>query len=301
MSDKFGLTSLETLLGADDAQSMSVEQLISFYNHPFKVNDDSEMKALIESIEENGVLTPVLIREATSAHNEPKLYEIISGHRRVYAARMAGLKEVPVVIKKMTDEEAVIAMVDSNMQRENILPSERAYSLKMKYDAMKKQGKRSDLTLDHFEPKLSSKELGEVFDMSAAQIKRYIKITDLIPGLMDYMDTKYINLAVGYALSFIDEDSQMVIYNYLQKGNKLNSKQANNLKVYNEGGTPIKEGEVEVLISDPKPKRQFKLSSEKIKEYFPDSMSEKDIESIIMDLLEKWKNGREDGSNNNDF
>jgi ParB family chromosome partitioning protein len=230
----------------------------------------------------------------TSAHNEPKLYEIVSGHRRVYAARMAGLKEVPVVIKKMTDEEAVIAMVDSNMQRENILPSEGAYSLKMKYDAMKKQGKRSDITLDHFEPKLSAKELGEVFDMSAAQIKRYIKITDLIPGLMDYMDTKYINLAVGYALSFIDEDSQMVIYNYLQKGNKLNSKQANNLKVYNEGGTPIKEGEVEVLISDPKPKRQFILSSKKIKEYFPDSMSEKDIESIIMDLLEKWKNGRED-------
>lgn len=285
---KFGFTSVTDLLGAnEDSTFISIDSLVSFSNHPFKVIDDADMVELVESIKENGVISPIIVR--TSAHNEPKLYEIISGHRRVHAAKLAGLKEVPATIKEMTDDEAVVLMVNANMQRKELLPSERAYSLKMKYDAMKRQGKRSDLTSDQNEPKLSSEELGKAFDMSAAQIKRYIKVADLIPELMEYLDKKRINMAIGYELSFIDKDSQMVIYNYLQKGNKLDRKQAIDLKDYNSGGMAINEGDIENLLDKKKPKRKFNMSSKKLDEYFPESMSEEDIENIIIELLEKWK------------
>lgn len=290
---KFGFTSVTDLLGAnEDSTFISIDSLISFSNHPFKVIDDADMVELVESIKENGVISPIIVR--TSAHNEPKLYEIISGHRRVHAAKLAGLKEVPATIKEMTDDEAVVLMVNANMQRKELLPSERAYSLKMKYDAMKRQGKRSDLTSAHYEPKLSSEELGEAISLSAAQIKRYIKLADLISELMECLDNKEINIAIGYDLSFIDTDSQMVIYNYLQKGNKLSTKQAKTLKEYNKDGTSINEGDVEVLLEEETPKRKFKMSSKKIDKYFPKDMSEEDIENVIIELLEKWSvdNGR---------
>lgn len=292
--NKFFSSSVSDLLGASDAGSngaeqISIDNLSAFKNHPFKVLYNDDMTDLSESIKENGVITPIIVRSL--GLNQ---YEIISGHRRVQAAKMAGLTEVPAIVKELTDDEAIIAMVDANMQREEILPSERAWSLKMKYDAMKRQGKRADLTSAHFEPKLSSAELGESVGMSAAQVKRYIKLTDLIPELLNCLDEKTINASVGQDLAFIDAESQKAIYSYISKGNKLNGKQSKKLKDYNEDGKPIREGEVEGILrdnEDKKPKRTFKMSSTKIDQYFPEDVSEEKIEEIIIELLEKWKQG----------
>ena len=292
--NKFFSSSVSDLLGASDAGSngaeqISIDNLSAFKNHPFKVLYNDDMTDLSESIKENGVITPIIVRSL--GLNQ---YEIISGHRRVQAAKMAGLTEVPAIVKELTDDEAIIAMVDANMQREEILPSERAWSLKMKYDAMKRQGKRVDLTSAQNEPKLSSAELGESVGMSAAQVKRYIKLTDLIPELLNCLDEKTINASVGQDLAFIDVESQKAIYSYISKGNKLNGKQSKKLKDYNEDGKPIREGEVEVILrdnEDKKPKRTFKMSTARIDQYFPEDVSEEKIEEIIIELLEKWKAG----------
>ena len=292
--NKFFSSSVSDLLGASDAGSngaeqISIDNLSAFKNHPFKVLYNDDMTDLSESIKVNGVITPIIVRSL--GLNQ---YEIISGHRRVQAAKMAGLTEVPAIVKELSDDEAIIAMVDANMQREEILPSERAWSLKMKYDAMKRQGKRVDLTSAQNEPKLSSAELGESVGMSAAQVKRYIKLTDLILELLNCLDEKTINVSVGQDLAFIDAESQRVIYNYISKGNKLNGKQSKKLKDYNEDGKPIREGEVESILrdnEDKKLKRTFKMSSTKIDQYFSEDVSEEKIEEIIIELLEKWKQG----------
>lgn len=272
----------EDLLGAtNDIQMINVEDLVPFKNHPFKVLDDENMDGLMESIRENGILTPVLARSIGDK------FEIISGHRRIHAAELIGLCEVPTIVKDMSDDEAILYMVDCNMQRESLLPSERAWSIKMKYDALKRQGKRTDL--ENGESKISSEEVGNEFGISAAQVKRFIKLTSLIPELMDFLDSKKINVGMGYDLSFIDSKSQKVISDYIIAGNKLNGKQVKRLRSYNSDGTLINAEDILTIISDEKPKRKFSLSSKKINEYFPESMSEEEVSNTIMQLLEDWK------------
>lgn len=272
----------EVLLGAtNDIQMINVEDLVPFKNHPFKVLDDENMDGLMESIRENGILTPVLARSIGDK------FEIISGHRRIHAAELIGLCEVPTIVKDMSDDEAILYMVDCNMQRESLLPSERAWSIKMKYDALKRQGKRTDL--ENGESKISSEEVGNEFGISAAQVKRFIKLTSLIPELMDFLDSKKINVGMGYDLSFIDSKSQKVISDYIIAGNKLNGKQVKRLRSYNSDGTLINAEDIPTIISDEKPKRKFSLSSKKINEYFPESMSEEEVSNTIMQLLEDWK------------
>lgn len=289
---KISFSSMDSLLGADGVQEtkmINLESLVAFKDHPFKVIYDDAMKDLVTSIEEQGVITPILVREASSDQ-----FEIISGHRRVHAAKQAGLTEIPAIVREMSDDDAIITMVDANMQREEILPSERAYSLKMKFEAMKRQGKRSDLTSDQNDPKLTAEELGESAGMSSAQVKRYIKMTDLVPELMNCLDEKTINANVAFELAFMDEESQKAVFDYLEQGYKLSGKQAKDLRAYNKDGTVIHNGDVKILLSKEdvrKPKRKFNLSSKKIDQYFPAEVSEEKIEEIIIGLLEKWKEG----------
>ena len=181
-----------------------ITQLETFENHPFSVEYNKEMEELVESIKQNGVITPIVVR-----YKDNDKYEIISGHRRTYAAKTAGLNKVPCIIKEMTDEQAVIAMVDANKQRENIKPSEKAFAYKMKMDAMKKQGERTDLTSSQVETKLRTDEqIAEEAGESRATIQRYIRLTNLIPSLLHEVDIGNIKLSPAVELSYLSEAAQ---------------------------------------------------------------------------------------------
>lgn len=290
---KFGFQSVDSLLGADfdpakDINILQIEDLISFDKHPFKVLDDEDMDDLVSSIKDNGIITPIVVR--TSAHYEPKSYEIISGHRRVHAASKAGLTEVPAVIKEMSDDEATVLMVDSNMQRQTILPSERAYSLKMKYDALKHQGKRSDLTSAHDEPKLASAKLGKNIGLSAAMVKRYIKLTELIPEIMERVDEKRISVNLGYQIAFFSAKVQKLIIDFMDLGNKLDSNTFSKFKELYEDGKITSVDDMEMLLVKNKKKnnRKFQISENIIKKYFPEDYTEEQVEEIVMKLIEDW-------------
>lgn len=181
-----------------------ITQLETFENHPFSVEDNKEMTELVESIKQNGVITPIVVR-----YKDNDKYEIISGHRRTHAAKTAGLKKVPCIIKEMTDEQAVIAMVDANKQRENIKPSEKAFAYKMKMDAMKKQGERTDLTLSQVATKLdTASEIAKEAGESRDQVFRYIRLTNLIPKLLNEVDIGNIKLSPAVELSYLSTDAQ---------------------------------------------------------------------------------------------
>src|SRR5699024_10429988 len=203
------IKTVEELLGVvneESAMDIEIYKIHSFQGHPFKVVDDDKMLELVESIKANGVLSPVLIRPCGN-----DLYEMISGHRRLHAAKLAGLTAIPSIIREMTDDEATIAMVDANIQREELLPSEKAWAYKMKMDAMKRQGNRADLTCDQNEHKLGVKSrtlLGEQLGISSAQVSRYIRLTELVPELLDLVDAKRLNFTVAVDVSYIDKEIQ---------------------------------------------------------------------------------------------
>ena len=212
--EKIKLTSIDELLGVvneESAMEIEIDKIKSFSGHPFKVIDDEKMQDLIESISESGVLTPVLIRPDRNDG-----YEMISGHRRMHAAQKAGLITIPAIVREMTDDEAVIAMVDANIQREELLPSEKAFAYKMKLEAMKRQGSRTDLTLSQNETKLRSDEiLSKQVGESRAQVQRYIRLTELIPDLLELVDKKRLNFTIAVDISYIPQDVQKWIYEYI--------------------------------------------------------------------------------------
>ena len=187
----------------EKVQKIALTELVPFRNHPFKVVDDEAMLRTTESIAQFGVLTPLIARP-----NEDGTYEIISGHRRAHAAAAAGLTEVPVIVRDMDDDAAVCLMVDTNLQREEILPSERAFAYKMKLEAMKRQGERTDLTLDQVGPKLTNQEIGKSANDSMTQVKRYIRLTNLIPELLDMVDRKQISFNPAVELSYLTPAEQ---------------------------------------------------------------------------------------------
>ena len=199
------LTPVDELFNIGEAiDYLYITQLETFENHPFSVEDNKEMTELVESIKQNGVITPIVVR-----YKDNDKYEIISGHRRTHAAKTAGLNKVPCIIKEMTDEQAVIAMVDANKQRENIKPSEKAFAYKMKMDAMKKQGERTDLTSCQVGAKLRTDEqIATDSDDSARQIQRYIRLTNLIPKLLNEVDIENIKLSPAVELSYLSTDAQ---------------------------------------------------------------------------------------------
>lgn len=271
--------SVNDLLGAptDDITEIPTEQISAFSQHPFKVLDNSEMEKLIESIRENGVLNPVIVRQRGAD------YEMISGHRRLHAAKIAGLKELPAIIKNMSDDEAVIAMVDSNLQRERLLPSERAWSLRLKTEAVKRQGKRTDLTSGNDCQKLN---IAEEFGVKERQVRNYIRLTYLTDELMQMVDDNRLTFVIAVEVSFFKERDQRTIYEYLQH-HKLSLKQIKTLREYVKTGDVLED--IETLLSESKPiKRKFILKEKSIRKYFPDDYTTEQIEKTITDLLEQW-------------
>ena len=290
VAGKIKLQSVDELLGVPEiagTQEIEIGRIHSFPNHPFKVLDDEKMDTLVDSIRENGILNPVIVRPDNSGD-----YEMISGHRRLHAAGIAGLKKVPAIVKEMSDDEAIINMVDANIQREEILPSERAFSLKMKMDAVKRQGKRSDLTSDHNGPKLAAVEVGETVGISPTQVKRYIRLTELIPELLDYVDSKKIGLVIAVDLSYLDEQIQKWVYEYYKDNGFLKPVQVEALKNYPNLSNATQQSVISIM-NDALPKKsnsaKITFSEKKLDKYFPSQFSSKDRENIIIQLLEKWR------------
>ena len=267
-------------------QSISILDLVPFENHPFKVVDDEAMLRTTESIAQYGVLTPIIARPL-----EDGGYEIISGHRRVHAAEAAGLDEVPVIVRDMTDDEAIVLMVDSNLQRESILPSERAFAYKMKLEAMKHQGQRSDLTLDQVGPKLSNQEIGRASNDSMTQVKRYIRLTNLIPDLLEMVDQKQISFNPAVELSYLKPEEQEIFMEAMdlaqtapslsqaQRMKKLSQEGGFTLDAVREIMTEIKKGDLERVT----------FRNETLRKYFPKSYSTQQMQDTIIKLLEQWQ------------
>lgn len=236
VAGKIKLQSVDELLGVPEiagTQEIEIGRIHAFPNHPFKVLDDEKMDTLVDSIRENGILNPVIVRPDQSGN-----YEMISGHRRLHAAKIVGLKKVPAIVKEMSDDEAIIKMVDANIQREEILPSERAFSFKMKMEAMSRQGQRNDLTSGQNVPKLTSDVIGEENGISGRQVKRYIRLTELIPELLECTDNKKIGLVMAVDLSYLDEQVQKWVYEYFKENGFLKPVQVEALKNYSKDNVP---------------------------------------------------------------
>lgn len=274
-------------------QSIRLSALVPFKEHPFKVVDDEAMLRTTESIAQYGVLTPLIARPL-----EDGSYEIISGHRRAHAAELAGLTEVPVLVRRMDDDAATVLMVDSNLQRENILPSERAYAYKMKLEAMKHQGERTDLTSGQLGPKLRSDEqLAQEAGESRKQVQRYIRLTNLIPELLDLVDQKQISFNPAVELSYLKAEEQEMFIQAMDEVQAAPSlSQAQRLKkLSQEGGftldaareimNEVKKGDLERVT----------FRNEQLRKYFPRSYTTQQMQNTILKLLDQWqkKKGRD--------
>ena len=245
---KITMTSIDELLCVPDTEGtidIDVAAIYPFENHPFKVLDDERMEELTESIRANGILTPVLVRP-----DDEGTYEMISGHRRLRAAKKAGLRKIPAIIKEMTDDEATIAMVDGNIQREEILPSEKAFALKMKMAALKKQGKRNDLTTSSTEwtKSRAGDIVGEAEGISKSQVHKYIRITELIPKLLDMVDEKRLAIAMAVEISYFNKNVQQWLYEYINENGMIKQEQIMELRQYREDKSITQEQLIGILV-----------------------------------------------------
>ncbi len=269
-------------------QQIPIEELFSFKEHPFKVLDDEAMQRTVESIAQYGVLAPLIARPRPDGDG----YEIISGHRRQYAAKLAGLDTLPVIVRQMSDDAAVILMVDSNLQREHILPSERAFAYKMKLEAIKNQGARSDLTSGQIGPKLRSDEqialdAGE----SRKQVQRFIRLTNLIPELLDMVDEKKIAFNPAVELSYLDESQQRDFLEAMEDTQNAPSlSQAQQLKKMAQQGEFSYEKAFDVMGQEKKNEKDtVTIKNETLRKYFPRSYTPKQMEEKIIQLLDAWQ------------
>ena len=292
---KIKLSSVDELLcvpSTEGTVDLDVMTIYPFENHPFKVVDDEKMDELVESIKESGVLTPVLVRP-----DDEGTYEMISGHRRLHAAKRAGIRKIPAIIKEMTNDDATIAMVNANMQREEILPSERAFALKMKMDAMNHRGSRSDLTLSLHETKLHSAEaVGETVGLKRAQIHRYIRLTYLIPKLLEMVDAGRLAISVGQEISYLNPTYQQWILEYICENGMIKQEQLMELRPYREDDSLTHEQLLDILIktrATPQVSKKITFSERKLNQYFPAFYSKTEIEKIMIELLENWKKSQE--------
>ncbi len=276
----------------EKVQKIPISELVPFKNHPFKVVDDEAMLRTTESIAQFGVLTPLIARPL-----EDGVYEIISGHRRAHAAEAAGLTEVPVIVRDMDDDAATVLMVDSNLQREQILPSERAFAYKMKAEALNHQGQRSDLTLGQVVPKFkrTTEEIAAETGESYKTVQRFIRLTNLIPELLDMVDQKQISFNPAVELSYLSSEEQQHVIeamDFTQAAPSLS--QAQRLKkLSQEGGCTLEAmqdilGEVKKGDLD-----RVAFKSEKLRKYFPKSYSPKEMQDTIIKLLEQWQRKRQ--------
>ena len=290
--EKIKLASIDELLGVvneESAMEIEISKIHPFKNHPFKVLDDEKMQDLVESVRINGVLTPVLLRM-----DDNEEYEMVSGHRRMHAAQLAGLTTIPAIVRELSDDDAIVTMVDANIQREELLPSEKAFAYKMKLDAMKRQGIRTDLTCvqnEHKSGKKSRELLGEQVGISSVQVTRYIRLTELIPELLDLVDNKKLQFTVAVDISYIDKEVQGWIYEYICDTGFIKPKQIAALRNQLNDG-PINQIQMLSIFNNcvmaKKVSRSLTFSEKKLTKYFPDDYTAKDMEQVIESLLEKW-------------
>lgn len=266
--------------------AIPVEKLRPFAGHPFKVKDDEEMNTLIESIQTQGVLSPLIVRPIENTDE----YEVISGHRRLHAAQKAGISEVPALIYALDRDAATIAVVDSNLHREHILPSEKAFAYRMKLEAMSRQGHRSDLTSDQLGRKLETAEIiAQQSDDSKSQVRRYIRLTYLIPEFLEKMDKGEIALSVGVELSFLDESIQREVLEQCAINDCTPSySQAWRMHKADREGT-LTSAVIQAIMSEEKAnqKARLKIPMERIRKYFPQSYTAAQIEDAVVKLCER--------------
>ena len=271
----------------EQVQQIPIEELFPFKEHPFKVLDDEAMQRTVESVAQYGVLAPLIARPRPEGG-----YEIISGHRRQHAAELAGLETLPVIVREMTDDAAVILMVDSNLQRENILPSERAFAYKMKLEALKNQGARSDLTSCQVGTKFRADEsLAEDTGESARNVQRFIRLTNLIPELLDLVDEKKISFNPAVELSYLDESQQRDFLEAMQDTQNAPSlSQAQQLKKMAQQGELSYEKAFDVMGQEKRSEKDtVTIKNETLRKYFPRSYTPKQMEEKIIQLLDAWQ------------
>ena len=271
----------------EQVQQIPIDALHPFTNHPFKVLDDEAMTRTVESIAQYGVLAPLIARPRPDGDG----YEIISGHRRQYAAKLAGLDTLPVIVRQMSDDAAVILMVDSNLQREHILPSERAFAYKMKLDAIKNQGARSDLTSTQVAQKLSVEKVGDDAGVSKDTIRRFIRLTNLVPELLDMVDEKKISFNPAVELSYLDESQQRDFLEAMDgTQNAPSVSQAQQLKKMAQCGEFTYEKAFDILGQEKKSEQDtVTIKNDILRKYFPRSYTPRQMEEKIIQLLDAWQ------------
>lgn len=272
----------------EQVQQIPIDELYPFTNHPFKVLDDEAMTRTVESIAQYGVLAPLIARPRPDGNG----YEIISGHRRQYAAKLAGLDTLPVIVRQMSDDAAVILMVDSNLQREHILPSERALAYKMKLEAIKNQGARSDLTSPQVAAKFRSDDaVAKDQGISGDTVRRYIRLTNLIPELLDMVDEKKISFNPAVELSYLDESQQRDFLEAMEDTQNAPSlSQAQQLKKMAQQGEFSYEKAFDVMGQEKKSEKDtVTIKNETLRKYFPRSYTPKQMEEKIIQLLDAWQ------------
>ena len=271
-------------------QEIPLSELHPFKGHPFKVLDDEAMQKTVESIAQFGVMTPAIARPRPEGG-----YEIIAGHRRHYASELAGKDTMPVIVRDMDDDAATILMVDSNLQRETLLPSERAFAFKMKLDAMKRQGMRTDLTSVQVAPKLTPAIIGEESGMSSDNVKRYIRLTNLIPELLDMVDEKKIAFNPAVEISYLKPEEQqdfLEAMDYAQSTPSLS--QAQRLKKFSQEGKCSLDAMCAIMSEEKKGELdRVTIKHDVLRKYFPKSYTPKQMEDTIIKLLEQWQRKRE--------
>ena len=273
----------------DKIQKIKVKDLFSYPDNPFQVRDDEELTALTESVRDFGVINPLVVRQRKDGG-----YEIVSGHRRTAACKKAGIEEVPAFVCELDDDAAAIALVDSNLQREHIRPSERAFAYKMKLEAIKHQGKTSVQVA----PKLSTEVIGEQQGISKDQVKRYIRLTNLIPELLQMVDDGKISLTPAVELSYLDEKEQRSLLESMQKQEATPSlSQAQRIRQMETGGG-LNADNLDTLLREEKgnQKEQVRLQADRIRKYFPKEYTIKQMESTIVRLLADWQRRRQHSS-----
>ena len=272
----------------EQVQQIPIDALHPFTNHPFKVLDDEAMTRTVESIAQYGVLAPLIARP----HPDGDGYEIISGHRRQYAAKLAGLETLPVIVRNMDDDAAVLLMVDSNLQRETILPSERAFAYKMKLEALKNQGARSDLTSSQIGTKLRADEkVAQDLGESRNQVQRFIRLTNLIPELLDMVDEKKISFNPAVELSYLDESQQRDFLEAMDgTQNAPSVSQAQQLKKMAQRGEFTYEKAFDILGQEKKSEQDtVTIKNDILRKYFPRSYTPRQMEEKIIQLLDAWQ------------
>lgn len=275
----------------DEIEKIKINTLVPFADHPFKTRTGEEQTELLESIRANGTLVPIIVRSSSAGK-----YEIISGHRRVEACKELGIDTIPAIVKELTNEEAIITMVDANLQRENLLPSEKAFAYKMKVEAMKRKAGRPQKNSSQVATNIdTAAEIGHQLGESRDQIYRYIRLTNLVPELLNLVDERRIAFTPAIELSYLPEHEQRVLYDEIQYADATPSlSQAQRLRKISEQGR-LSVDSVFAVLSEEKPnqKEQVRFMTEDIRKYFPKNYSNKDMQQTIIKLLENWQRKRE--------